>query len=135
MWWFFPCLILPRVARWYIFKPKIPIWENFGRSWNGRCYGHLGYFTHGHLVYSVAIWYILLSFSIFSPFWYMYQEKSGNPNSSDILQNLALFWTKNAQFFGENIFKIITSAPGQPSKLFVTSKWRDLRSKFRNKTN
>jgi hypothetical protein len=32
--------ILPvpgRVARWYIFKPKIPIWVNFGESCNGRC--------------------------------------------------------------------------------------------------
>jgi hypothetical protein len=22
-----------RVARWFIFKPKIPIWVNFGGSW------------------------------------------------------------------------------------------------------
>jgi hypothetical protein len=33
-----------------------------------------------------------------------------------ILHNLALFWVKNAnffaEFFGENIFKIITSVPG-----------------------
>jgi hypothetical protein len=28
-----------RVARWYIFKPKIPIWVNFGGPWNGKvCY-------------------------------------------------------------------------------------------------
>jgi hypothetical protein len=26
-----------RVARWYIFKPKIPIWVNFEVSCNGRC--------------------------------------------------------------------------------------------------
>jgi hypothetical protein len=25
-----------RVARWYIFKPKIPFWENFGGTWNGK---------------------------------------------------------------------------------------------------
>jgi hypothetical protein len=34
-----------------------------------------------------------------------------------ILHNVALFWVKNAnffaEFFGENIFKIITSVPGQ----------------------
>jgi hypothetical protein len=24
-----------RVARWFIFKPKIPIWVNFGGPWNG----------------------------------------------------------------------------------------------------
>jgi hypothetical protein len=26
-----------RVARWYIFKPKIPIWENFVGPVNGKC--------------------------------------------------------------------------------------------------
>jgi hypothetical protein len=26
-----------RAARWYIFRPKIGIWVNFGRSCNGRC--------------------------------------------------------------------------------------------------
>jgi hypothetical protein len=25
-----------RVARWYIFKPKIPLWVNFRGSWNGK---------------------------------------------------------------------------------------------------
>jgi hypothetical protein len=25
-----------RVARWFVFKPKIPIWVNFGGSWNGK---------------------------------------------------------------------------------------------------
>jgi hypothetical protein len=36
----------------------------------------------------------------------------------NFLKNLALFWVKNANFFanffGENIFKIITSVPGRP---------------------
>jgi hypothetical protein len=27
-----------RVARWNIFKQKIPIWVNFGGSWNGKCW-------------------------------------------------------------------------------------------------
>jgi hypothetical protein len=26
-----------RVARWFIFKPKIPIWVNFGVRSNGKC--------------------------------------------------------------------------------------------------
>jgi hypothetical protein len=30
--------VAARVARWYIFKPKIPIWVNFGVSYNGRCW-------------------------------------------------------------------------------------------------
>jgi hypothetical protein len=25
-----------RVARWYNFKPKIPIWANFGGPWNRK---------------------------------------------------------------------------------------------------
>jgi hypothetical protein len=25
------CKLLRRVARWFVFKPKIPIWVNFGR--------------------------------------------------------------------------------------------------------
>jgi hypothetical protein len=35
-----------RVARWYIFKQKIPIWVNFGGPWNGKVgifYCHLDY--------------------------------------------------------------------------------------------
>jgi hypothetical protein len=31
------CLkVAGRVARCYIFKPKIPIWEHFGGLWNGK---------------------------------------------------------------------------------------------------
>jgi hypothetical protein len=26
-----------RVARWFIFKPKIPIWVNFVGTWIGKC--------------------------------------------------------------------------------------------------
>jgi sorbitol-specific phosphotransferase system component IIC len=28
---------LTRVARWFIFKPKITIWVSFGGPWNGKC--------------------------------------------------------------------------------------------------
>jgi hypothetical protein len=53
-------LVVFRVARWYIFKPKFPIWVNFGRSCKGRCYYILWPFGlfYGHMVYFVAIWYI-----------------------------------------------------------------------------
>jgi hypothetical protein len=47
--------ILSRVARWFVFKPKIPIWINFGgpyREWK-------------ILVYFMVIGNILLSFGIF----------------------------------------------------------------------
>jgi hypothetical protein len=38
---------LVRVARWFVFKPKIPKWLNFGGTCNGK------------------YWYILWSFGIF----------------------------------------------------------------------
>jgi hypothetical protein len=28
---------LYRVARWFVFKPKLPIWVNFGGPLNGKC--------------------------------------------------------------------------------------------------
>jgi hypothetical protein len=68
-----------RVARWFIFKPKIPLWVNFGGSCNWRCwhilwpfglfYFHLVYSTYGHLVY----------FGIFFPFWYVVPRKIWQP--------------------------------------------------------
>jgi hypothetical protein len=72
---------LPSVARWYIFEPKIPIWENFGRSCNGRCCYYTAILTiiqpngifYGHLVHFVVIWYILIRFGT------LYREKTGNP--------------------------------------------------------
>jgi hypothetical protein len=72
-----------RVARWFIFKPKIPIWVNFGRALAWKI-----------LIIFLTIWYILQTFGIFYDhlvhfvfFWYifsglgiMYKEKSGNPD-------------------------------------------------------
>jgi hypothetical protein len=29
--------LLSRVARWFIFKPKIPVWVHFGGPWVGKC--------------------------------------------------------------------------------------------------
>jgi hypothetical protein len=72
----------PRVARWFIFKPKIPIWEKFWKAFDWKM-----------LIYLMAIWNILQTFGIFMIIWnilcsfgrffsgfgIMYQEKSGNP--------------------------------------------------------
>jgi hypothetical protein len=44
-----------RVARWFIFNPKIQIWVNFGGCWNGKCW---------NIMY-MAIWNILRTFGIF----------------------------------------------------------------------
>jgi hypothetical protein len=45
-----------------IFKPKIPIWVNFGGPCNGTPFGPF----YNYLVYFMVIWYILWSF------WYIY---------------------------------------------------------------
>jgi hypothetical protein len=71
-----------RVARWHIFKPKIPLWVNFGGSYNGRCWCILWLFG----LFS-SFWYILWPFGIFLVIWYIppprfgmfCKEKSGNP--------------------------------------------------------
>jgi hypothetical protein len=70
------------VTRWFIFKPKIPIWVNLGGPEIGKCRNismcicnilrTLGIF-YDHLVYFVFVW------DIFSGFGTMYLEKSGNP--------------------------------------------------------
>jgi hypothetical protein len=30
-------MLKTRVARWFVFKPKIPIWVNFGGPYNEKC--------------------------------------------------------------------------------------------------
>jgi hypothetical protein len=47
-----PLALTTRVARWFIFTPKISIWVNFGGPWNGKCWYILRPFgtLHGHLV-------------------------------------------------------------------------------------
>jgi hypothetical protein len=75
--WFLPTYaqVLLRVARWFVFKPKIPNWLNFG----GSCYGKSLYILwpfglfYGHWKYFMAIWYIFPRFGILD------QENSGNP--------------------------------------------------------
>jgi hypothetical protein len=74
-----------RVAKWFFIKPKIQIWVNFeGPYIDGKM---SIYFTtilnilrpfvifHDHLVH-----FVLFSWSIFSSFGIMHQEKSGNPS-------------------------------------------------------
>jgi hypothetical protein len=61
--------VLDRVARWFLFKPKIQIWVNFGGpEIEKRCYilWPFGIF-YGHLGYFMTIWYTLCSFGTFFP--------------------------------------------------------------------
>jgi hypothetical protein len=59
--------VVARVARWYIFKPKLQIWLVLEE---GLVMEDVGLF-YGHLVYFTAIWYILLTFGLFSAIWYI----------------------------------------------------------------
>jgi hypothetical protein len=47
-----------RVARWFVFKPKIPNLVIFGGPQNGNYWNILWSFGifYGHLVYFIAIW-------------------------------------------------------------------------------
>jgi hypothetical protein len=45
------------VARWFVFKPKIPIWVNFGVCRMLVYYWPFGLF-YGHRAYCTAFWYI-----------------------------------------------------------------------------
>jgi hypothetical protein len=47
-----------RVARWFVFKPKIQIWVNYGAPFNEK-----------KLIYYIAIWNIFLPFGIFYGHW------------------------------------------------------------------
>jgi hypothetical protein len=55
-----------------IFKPKTPIWVNFGGPWNGRGW----YIIYGHFEYITAIWYLSGDLVYFGK---VCEEKSGRP--------------------------------------------------------
>jgi hypothetical protein len=73
-----------RVARCFIFKPKIPIWVNFGGPWNGKGWYILWPFGIycGHLVHLKPIGNLLAIWCIFSHFGILCRDKSGNPDSN-----------------------------------------------------
>jgi hypothetical protein len=65
-----------RVARWYIFKPKIQIWVNFLEGHAGEDVWSISrplVVFYGHSVPFMIIWYIFPRFGI------LFQDKSGNP--------------------------------------------------------
>jgi hypothetical protein len=83
--------VVHRVARWFVFKPKIQIWVNFGELCNRRCWytlWTLGPF-YGLLLYFMDIWYSSLKFGIFFPFWYVVRRKIWQPWSYRLLQSFA----------------------------------------------
>jgi hypothetical protein len=72
-------MLLGRVARWYIFKPKIPIWVNFGGPYNGKCW-YIVWSFWNILRLLVYVMVILVMFDIvlyiFPRFGILCQEKS-----------------------------------------------------------
>jgi hypothetical protein len=67
--------VIHRAARWYSYVPKITLWVSFWATYNGKCLNILwsflifyGYLMYLHITY-MGIWYILWSFSLYSPFW------------------------------------------------------------------
>jgi hypothetical protein len=76
-----------KVARWFVFKPKIQIWVNFGGCCTGRCWyilWTLGPF-YSLLSYFMDIWYTVRGNLVyFSRFGILYQEKSGNPEFTSV---------------------------------------------------
>jgi hypothetical protein len=118
--------VLIRVARWHIFKAKIPILVIFEGSCNGRCWYIIlpvGLF-YGYLAYFVSVWCILrLSGISFPRFGMLFQGKSGNPGPDQknvlrgpkvsavqflhwvrrlcirrLASNCDIFWTKKKKF-------------------------------------
>jgi hypothetical protein len=71
---------LSRVARWYILIPKIPNLGIFWRALQWKMYILIPFgLFYGNLVCFIVMWYVLLPFRTFPPFWYSVLKKSGNP--------------------------------------------------------
>jgi hypothetical protein len=115
------------VARWYIFKPKLPIWVKFGGPWMENVV-----IFYDHLEYILVIWYKLWPFGIvcghlvyflrlgmfwprkmwqpwgrcydynFLRFSTIFGKKMAFFSKTNamikVLHNLALFWVKSAKF-------------------------------------
>jgi hypothetical protein len=81
--------VATRVARRYFFKPKIPIWVNFGGPWNGKCWSILWPFGiyYGNSVYFMAIWWVSCNLVYFPLFWYIVSRKIWQPWTSNRPQN------------------------------------------------
>jgi hypothetical protein len=93
-----------RVARWFVFKPKIPILVNFEGLWNGECWNVLFF---GHLEHFTVTWYILWPIGNLVGIWYTYiprfgictvSKKSGNPEK--YLKRKKIFLTDVDQHLG-----------------------------------
>jgi hypothetical protein len=88
-----------RVARWFIFKPKIPVWVII---YGPRLENVETFYVH--LLYLADVWDILWPFGTFRVnlvhffvFGIVYQEKSGNPGTK---RNVYRNFVYGSKFFG-----------------------------------
>jgi hypothetical protein len=75
-----------RVARWYIYMQKVPIWVYSGGPWKGNCWYVLwtfGIHMYVHIFTAMSKFFGLLvykwTFGIFSPFWNVVPRKIWQP--------------------------------------------------------
>jgi hypothetical protein len=86
-----------RVARWFVFKPKIPSWVNVWEPWIGKCW----YQFYDHLEHFTDTWDILWPFGTmffhlvhFLHFWNHAPKKSGNPGAKTPRNSLAFLFSQ-----------------------------------------
>jgi hypothetical protein len=99
-----------RVVRWFIFKPKIPIWANFWGPWMGKCSYIVWPFgiLYGHLRYFMTIWNIFRTFGVFMTIWYILCSfgtffpvlvSCTNKNLATLMRNIVqTFWKPTLEF-------------------------------------
>jgi hypothetical protein len=90
-----------RVARWCVFKPKLPIWVNFRGSWTRKCWYILWpigiYF--GTLVNFIGICKFSGNLIYFFCFGTFFQEKSGNPGLALTPMNASIYYRDQSSTF------------------------------------
>jgi hypothetical protein len=124
-------MAVTRVARWYIFKPKTPIWVNFRGTCNRRCwYIFMAIWSilqpfdifWGHLVYFMVIWCILWSFGVFYGhlvcfflFWYVVPRKIWQPWLYRRLKQLHMYSVRSGT--ASAIFRVVRKQQGDQMSL------------------
>jgi hypothetical protein len=98
-----------------IFKPKFPIWVNFGGSCNGRCWYITWPFCllNSYLIYFVATRYIFWLLGIFFPFWYFAPRKIRQPWHLDIFaaSNKKKLFQKSFSLSGTEVRALAVAEP------------------------
>jgi hypothetical protein len=83
-----------KVARWYIFKPKIPIWVNLvclGMEKVVLFFGHLEYII-SILVHFMAVWWFGCNLVYFALFWYIVSSRIWQPGRGMKKNERRNFW-------------------------------------------